>query len=137
MAAAQGGRVAAQDGIAALAADAQSGGTRGAGAGLTANADACERAGHVWGGGTVQGGTFAGDQSRLAARPGRERRVAPTGCKAADVARAGQPSARGKTGLTTHTATAGAAAASAEAALGGETRLAGKTRLARETRLAG
>lgn len=99
VASAQGGAVAAQDGVAALAADSQSGASCGAGPGLAANTDAAQRAGHMRGSRAVQGRTFTCDQARLTARPDTHSCVAAGAREAPDVAATSEASASGKTGL--------------------------------------
>jgi hypothetical protein len=120
--AAQGGAVAAQNGAATFAADAQSSAARGAGAGLPADADTSEGARNVRSRSTIERSTFTGDQPRLPACAGAEGRVATGTGEATRIAGASQPAAGGKTGLTSETASK--ATAGAKTALASQTRLA-------------
>jgi hypothetical protein len=110
------GAIAAQDGAAALAADAKSSATRGTCASLTADADTCERARHVRCSSSVRGSAFACDQPRLTARAGAECCIATSTGEATNIARTSQLSACGETGLTAQAA-ASKSAASTKAAL--------------------
>jgi hypothetical protein len=116
--AAERGTVAAQNGAAALAADAQSSAACDAGAGLTANADTSEGARNVRSRSTIERSALTGDQPRLPACAGAEGRGATGTGEATGTTGASQPAACGKTGLTSETA------AGTETALASETRLA-------------
>lgn len=129
----QGGAVTAENRAAAVAADAQAGSARRVGPGLTADADARQRAGDVGSGGTVQRSTLTGDESRLTARPGRERRVPAAGGEATCVGRAGQPRAGRKTGLTARAAAGSEATASGEASTSAQPSLTTQPRSATQT----
>jgi hypothetical protein len=132
--AAQRRAVAAQNGAAAFAADAQPSAACGAGAGLTADADTSEGARNVRSRSTIERSAFTGDQPRLPACA--ESRVATGTGEATGTTAAGHPAARGKTALASE-ATAGAEAATnlaggttAEPTTGTEAALASETRLA-------
>ncbi|MCV7049205.1 hypothetical protein H7H82_01030 [Mycobacterium heidelbergense] len=119
--AAKGAAVAAQNRAASLATDAQSSAARRAGARLATDTNTREWAGDVRRSGTVHRSTFAGDQSRLTARAGAERRVAAGTGEATDIACTCQPSACGKTGLSAQTTAASNAGLANERGLGAGT----------------
>lgn len=105
--------VAAQNGAAALATDAQSSTARRTSATLATDSDTCKGTRRVRRRCTVQRSALARDQSRLTVRAGAERRGAATTREATGIGCVSQPGAGAKTGLTTQTTAASKAAAGA------------------------
>jgi hypothetical protein len=116
---AQCGAVTAQDVGAAFATDAESSAAGATSTSLTTDADTPERARHVRSSSTIHRSAFTSDQPRLTARAGTQRCAAAHSGGPADIARASQSSACGKTGLIGQTATASQAAASSKTPLAG------------------